>query len=224
MRCDKLTPLQGSKTGYQKRGNRCEGVYVINIGAPSLVPKSFTLGPIRYDLNATPVLEISAPGQTEPVNIRATAIPLKTYYRLDAVLPARSVLSWPLADVLVPEGLSSSRVGVLGLKGTDKDGVLVPVRVAPKGAATTSSKPLLIIQASFDAQLVKWRWGPLHDQRCAALGQWQDAISYPVTAGWPITIDLSKLPGGTHCFEAMAQSGVSNDWSPLKLRIDIPAQ
>ena len=224
MQCENLPPLTGSPTGYRLRGDRCEGVYVSLVGSRSLSAMSFTLGPIRYDLKSAAPLEVSAPGQSEAINVRATAIPLKTYYRMNAVLPPHAVLSWPVTDVLAPEGLSDSRVGVMGWKGTPRDQVLVPVRVAAKGASASPPKPLLIIQASFDAQLVKWRWGAVHDNRCSALGAWQDAIAHPVTAGWPIAIDLSKLPGGTHCFEAMAQSGVSTDWSPLKLRIDIPPQ
>ncbi|MEK6374764.1 MAG: hypothetical protein AABO58_18960 [Acidobacteriota bacterium] len=223
LRCDSLARLRGSKSGYQSRGNRCEGLYVSNVGSRSLAAMSFTLGRIRFDLKSPTPARVSAPGQTQSVNIRAVAIPLKTYYRMDATLPADATLLWPLTDVLAPEGLTDSRIGIFGWRGTEENGILVPVRVS-QVAPTTSQGPLLTIQASFDAQKVKWRWGVFGEARCSAFGQWQDAIPRPVTAGWPIAIDLSKLPAGTHCFEAVAQSGVSTDWSPLKLRIDIPAQ
>src|ERR1044071_2664057 len=100
VRCDALTPLKGSRTGYQKRANRCEGIYVSNVGSRSLAAMSFTLGAIHFDLKSAAPLEVTAPGQAEPVNVRATAIPLKTYYRMDSVLPAHSVFSWPVTDVL----------------------------------------------------------------------------------------------------------------------------
>jgi hypothetical protein len=224
LRCDSLARLSGSKSGYQQRGNRCEGLYVSKVGSRSLAVMSFTLGRLRFDLTSSAPAQISAPGQTQPVHIRAVAIPLKTYYRMDAMLPANTTLQWPLTDVLVPEGLTESRIGIFGWKGTEENEVLVPVRVTAQTTSTASQAPLMIIQASFDAQKVKWRWGPTANGRCLALGEWQDAIARPVTAGWPIAIDLSKLPAGALCFEAMAQSGTSTDWAPLKLRIDVPAR
>lgn len=222
VRCDALTPVKGSSTGYQKRGNRCEGVYVSNVGSLSLAAMSFTLGALHFDLKSQAPLEVSAPGQPDAVNVRAVAMPLKTYYRMDTVLPPRAVFSWPVTDVLAPEGLSDSRIGVFGWKGSEQERVLVPLRVAPHGSAPSSSKPLLTIQTSFAAQTVKWRWAPLVKGKCDAPGTWQDAVSRPIAAGWPIAIDLSKLPSGTQCFEAAAQSANGTDWTKLSFRVDIP--
>jgi hypothetical protein len=213
--------LRGSKSGYQSRGNRCEGLYVSNVGSRSLAVMSFTLGRLQYDLASPAPIEVTAPGQTQPVNVRAVAIPLKTYYRMDATLAPHATLLWPMKDVLAPEGLTDSRIGIFGWRLTDEKETLVPLRVAAKGASA-SRTPLLIIQASFDAEKVKWRWGASGQGQCSKLGAWQDAIQQPVSAGWPIAIDLSELPVGPHCLEAMAQSGSSTEWSPLKLRIDIP--
>jgi hypothetical protein len=141
---------------------------------------------------------------------------------MDATLAPHSTLLWPLKDVLAPEGLTDSRIGIFGWRGTEEKATLVPLRLTAAGAAPASKAPLLIIQASFDAQKVKWRWGASRDGQCSELGAWQDAIQHPVSAGWPIAIELAQLPPGTHCLEAVAQSGSSTDWSPLKLRIDIP--
>jgi hypothetical protein len=221
-RCDGLVQLRGSKSGYQSRGNRCEGLYVSNVGSRSLAVMSFTLGRLQYDLASPAPIEVTAPGQTQPVNVRAVAIPLKTYYRMDATLAPHATLLWPLKDVLAPEGLTDSRIGIFGWRLTDEKETLVPLRVAAKGTAAASRAPLLIIQASFDAQKVKWRWGASSQGQCSELGPWQDAIQHPVSAGWPIAIELSKVPAGAHCLEAVAQSGSSTEWSPLKLRIDIP--
>lgn len=223
LKCGGLAGLRDSKSGYQSRGNRCEGLYVSKVGSRSLAAMSFTLGRLRYDLATSPPLQVTAPGQTEPVNVRAVAIPLKTYYRMDAPLAPGATLRWPLKDVLAPEGLTDSRIGIFGWRGSEENRTLVPLRVISTGATTGKPVPLLIIQASFDAQKVKWRWGPSHDTRCAALGAWHDAIQRPVAAGWPVAIDLAELPAGTHCLEAVAQSGDSTEWSPLKLRIDIPS-
>ena len=100
---------------------------------------------------------------------------------------------------------------------------LIPVRVAEQDKPVTGGAPFLTIQASFDAQLVKWRWAPAREGGCKAFGDWQDAIQHPVTASWPIAINLAKLPAGVHCFETAAQSGGSTTWETLKLRLEIPS-
>lgn len=224
LECRGLKPLLGSTSAYRMRGARCEGLYDSNVGAHSLAAASFTLGRLRFDLKPGVRLQVSAPGQTRAVNLRAVAIPPKTYYRMDARLPAGSAMVWPVADVLLPENLSASRLGIFGWTGTEKSKTLVPVRVTAPGAATASSSPLLTIQASFDAQQVKWRWAQTRDATCLAFGGWRNAIGHAVTASWPITIDLSQLPAGTNCVEAAAQSGASTDWITLELRVELPAR
>lgn len=221
--CKGLPPLQDSQSGYQKRGDRCEGLYVANVGSHSLTAMSFSLGKIRYDLNPLVKLEVSAPGQKEPVNIRAVAIPPKTYYRMDAVLPAGETKVWPVRDVLLPENLSDSRIGIFGWKGSETAKTLVPLRVVPQDKPVTPAPPFLTIEASFDAQVVKWRWAPAQKDGCQAFGPWQNAIEHPVTASWPIAINLAALPPGVHCLETAAQSGGSTTWETLKLRLEIPS-
>jgi len=224
VKCDPLTALEGSKSGYHKRANRCEGLYVTNVSGRSLAATSFTLGSLRYEMKASTRLQVSAPGQRSAVNVRAVALPARTYYRMDAVLAPGSAMLWPVADVLLPESLSDSRIGVFGWKGQEESKTLVPLRVAAEGAPPTSGKPLLTVQANFDAQQVKWRWAPALEKQCQAFGLWQDAISRPVTASWPVIIDLSALPAGVHCLEAAAQSGTSATWPTLKLRVEIVAR
>ena len=223
LQCGGLPPLQGSQVGYQKRGDRCEGLYVANVGAHSLAATSFSLGKIRYELSSSVRLQVSAPGQTQPVNVRAVAIPPKTYYRMDATLPAGASMVWPVRDVLLPANLSDTRIGIFGWKGTENNKTLVPVRVMPQGAPVTAASPFLTVQASFDVQKVKWRSAPASNNVCLAFGPWQDAIERSVTASWPIAINLSKLPAGPHCVEAAAQSGESMSWETLKLRVEIPS-
>src|SRR5260370_31783661 len=72
-KCKGLPPRQDSQSGYQKRGDRCEGLYVANVGANSLAAMSFSLGKIRFELAPTVRLQVSAPGQKQAVNIRAVA-------------------------------------------------------------------------------------------------------------------------------------------------------
>src|SRR6266498_4812982 len=123
-KCKGLPPLD-SQSGYQKRGDRCEGLYVANVGAHSLAAMSFSLGKIRYELNPAVRLEVSAPGQTQPVNVRAVALPPKTYYRMDAALSAGARMVWPVRDVLLKASLSDSRIGVFAWKGPESAKTLV---------------------------------------------------------------------------------------------------
>jgi len=223
VKCKGLPPLKDSQSGYQKRGDRCEGLYVANVGSHSLAAMSFSLGKIRYELSAAVRLRVSAPGQTHPVNIRAVAIPAKTYYRMDAALPAGASMVWPVRDVLLPEKLGDSRIGIFAWKGAESAKTLIPVRVVAQEAAAAPGPPVLTVQASFDAQQVKWRWAPARDDGCLAFGPRQDAIQKPVTASSPIAINLAQLPAGVHCLEIAAQSGGSASWETLKLRLEIPA-
>ncbi|HKO56216.1 MAG TPA: hypothetical protein VJ276_10085 [Thermoanaerobaculia bacterium] len=216
-------PRLDSQFGYQKRGDRCEGLYVANVGAHSIAATSFSIGKIRYELSSAVRLEVSAPGQTQPVNVRAVAIPPKTYYRMDAALPPGTSMVWPVRDVLLPQNLSDSRIGIFAWKGPENAKTLVPVRVVPQGAPAAPAPPFLTVQVTFDAQKVKWRSAGAGDSGCLAFGPWQDAIQRPVTASWPIAINLSKLPAGLHCVEAVAQSEGSMEWETLRLRLEIPS-
>jgi hypothetical protein len=223
LKCKDLPPLKDSQSGYQKRGDRCEGLYVANVGAHSLAAMSFSLGKIRFELDPAVRLQVSAPGQTQPINVRAVAIPPKTYYRMDAALPAGATMVWPVRDVLLKASLGESRIGIFGWKGPETAKTLVPVRVVTQGTAANPAAPLLTIEATFDAQQVKWRWAPARDDSCQAFGPWQNAIQHPVTASWPIAIKLDQLPAGVHCLETAAQSGGSSTWETLKLRLEIPS-
>jgi hypothetical protein len=183
---------------------------------------SFSLGKIRYDLDPLVKLQVSAPGQNELVNIRAVAIPPKTYYRMDAPLPAGATMVWPVRDVLMRVKLSDSMIGIFGWKGPETAKTLVPLRIVAQDKVVAPAPPLLTIEASFDAQVVKWRSAPAQNDGCKASGPWQNAIEHPVNASWPIAIKLAALPPGVHCLEVVAQSGGSTAWETLKLRLEIP--
>ncbi len=225
LRCDAVRPLPGSRTSYQKRGNRCEGLYVADVGARSIDVISFTSGNLTYDVGSKLPLRVSVSSRTTSVNVRAVAIPPRTYYRMDAVLHPGVVLVWPVTDVLLPESLTDSRIGVFGWTGTENAKTFVPVRVVTDRSGQVAPGPnpiLLTIQVSFDAETIKWRWARAQRDGCAAFEGWQDAITHPVTAGWPVKINLTQVPGRFDCVEIAARSRVSIDWLTLKIRIEMP--
>ena len=110
--CEVLQTIPGNPSGYKARGNRCEGLYEADVAAKSLALVSFTFGTLSYRLRPGEKLELSAPTQSGDLQVRAVAKPLSMHYQMDAVLPAHATLTWPVDDVLLPEGLAASRVAV----------------------------------------------------------------------------------------------------------------
>ena len=218
--CEALKPIPGSSSQYKDRGNRCEGLYRADIGVKSLALLSFTFGSLSYRLQPGEKLELSAPHQGGDLHVRAVAKPLSTHYEMDSVLMPNSTLTWPVDDVLLPEGLAASRVGVFAWKGSGINQVFVPVRVVTPNSHPTSLSPVLLtLRPSFDTQVVKWRWATLSKDVCGQPGPWRDVIPGQVDAGQSINISLGQL-AGRNCLDIAAQS--SNGWATMKMRVEMP--
>ncbi len=225
LKCDAVRPLPGSPSSYKNRGNRCEGLYVADVGAHSIDVVSFTSGRLTYDIGSKMSLRVSASSQAPAVNIRAVAIPPRTYYRMDTVLRSGLPLIWPVADVLLPEKLTDNRIGIFAWTGTENSKTFVPARVAPDKAGQRSPRlnPILLtIQLSFDAEAIKWRWARVQGGRCAAFDQWQDAAGQAVKASRPVQINLQRVPARFGCVEIAARSRDKNEWATLPIRVEIP--
>lgn len=222
LKCDSVRPVLGSSSAYKNRGNRCEGLYVADVGSRSIDIVSFTSGSIRYDLNAKSPLKLSVVGRSPLVNVRAVAITPKTYYRMDTFLQPGKTLIWPVTDVLLPEHLTDNRIGIFGWTGTEEGKTFVPVDVKSGAAPPASDHVMLVAQTSFDADAIKWRWARTQGKACQTFGGWEDAISHQTTANSPIKVDFKRLPVGVDCVELVARSHVSNDWVTLKFRVEMP--
>jgi len=226
LKCDTVRPLPGSSSGYQPRENRCEGLYVADVGVRSIDIVSLTYGNLAFSLQARLPLRVSVQGQTQPLNIRAVAIPPRTYYRMDAPLRPGVVLVWPITDVLLPENLTDSRIGIFGWRGTESSKTFVPVRVVTDKSPSPApqSQPILLsIQTSFDAETIKWRSARFQAGACLAFDKWRDATSHLVPAGSALQINLKQLPEKMNCVEIAARSRDSNDWVTLMIHVEIPA-
>jgi hypothetical protein len=219
-KCEPLRPLVGSASQYKDRGNRCEGLYETDYSGGSLVLLSLTTGSISYPLQPGVKLQVSAPSQNGEVHVRAVAKAPNTHYQMDAVLGPNAMLLWPVDDVLLPEGLASSEVGVFAWKGSDKDPVIVPVRISAAGTRPSiHGSIILTVRPSFDAQAVKWRWAVLSNGVCGRPGRWQDVVGGSMDAGSPIDVPLQQLTG-PNCVDIAAQNG--NDWPNISLRVELP--
>ena len=105
--CDKkLRSSESEKTGYRIRShNRCEGFYESDVSSGSLNIVSVTQGKFKFKLDSNEMITVSPIVNNKTVNIRAVAIPLRTYYRMDAQLDPKTNIKWPVADVLYPKKL-----------------------------------------------------------------------------------------------------------------------
>ncbi len=226
--CDRtLTPFPGSQLGYKALTNRCEGFYVSRVSSGSLEVVSLTRGRLDYEWRADVVLEVTAPTAADrPVNIRAVAIPLKTYYRMDSELPSGGKLIWPLRDILHPGKLTADRIGVFGWTGDQGDKEFIPVRVrqiAPSEDRTDRERDgaTLVVRSSVDVESFLWRRAERDSDRCLAFGGWQKILQAPRHAGAPVVIQLPEGEPSAEglCVEVAAQERQSDDWLKLSLRI-----
>jgi hypothetical protein len=223
--CDRLRPLPDSDAQYKERGNRCEGLYVADVGVPSLELVSFQLGGIAYQLYGGEHLRVTAPGQKQSVHVRAVAVPARTYYRMDATIEAGATLDWPVSDVLLPQNLGPERIGVFAWKGSENAMIFVPVRIQGGGAAAANQKAVAILtmRPSFDVARIMWRSAVVAGERCSTFGDWQNLATSQVLAQQPVRLKLGSLTG-QHCVEVAAQAGSSNDWSTVQVRVELPTQ
>ena len=224
--CDPaLAPFPASDLGYTSYGNRCEGFYVANVSSESLEVVSVLQGTLEFEWKPEVVLRVSAPGLTQgTVNVRAIAIPLKTYYRLDGTVSPQQSMRWPIGDVIFPGKLTAQRLGVFGWVGTENDKIFVPVRVIQEDSVQSplpKENTYLIVRSSVDVDTVLSRYSTAKGNRCSKFVEWREQNSAPVHAGWPVTITLPKLSGekGDLCLEIAAREKDNDEWLKLSIRI-----
>lgn len=209
--CDpSLTPQRNSAIGYRRRGEgRCEGFYIAKVSAGRLRLVGLSVGDLDFAA-ATHRLTLRAPAVGGPVHLRATAIPAKTYYRLDGRMTpdpggAGGVFHWPL-DVVRRAGLRAADLGLYGFL-VDDPTTHVPVRLPGKGGTLR-----LRLQADRALARVLWRHAPAPACRCGAMPNWAPVALGPAPGRrGAVSIELpGKLPA-EFCLEVAAQP-VSGDW------------
>lgn len=156
--CDHtLKPSDNPSVAYKTRGNRCEGTYAAKVGAPSLDVVGFTIGKFSYKLEKSESITIE---NSYGFNffIRASAIPLNTYYRMDASLGKGQTLTWQIKDVLFNLTIPSNSLGVYGWSGTEKEKVFIPVKAVSSTYNPSDDKLYLLIRPSSKILGVKFRY------------------------------------------------------------------
>ncbi len=135
--CDpNLLQPTGNPYGYRLRGDRCEGVYIQQVGGSPLAVVSWTRAFPDYDLssNQNIAVEWDAAHLDSPVRLRAQGLRHRLYYRMDALRPSNSnSFNWPtglLSALNIPRG----DAGIVGLAQASVDGasreIYLPLRVS----------------------------------------------------------------------------------------------
>jgi hypothetical protein len=219
--CDQnLHADANSQISYTNRGNRCEGVYTSQVSATGIDLVGLTIGKLVYDLKRDEVITISSPFTNGKINIRASGIPIKTYYRMDASLSDTATLVWPLKDVIFPKRISANNIGLIGWKGKGNDQLFVPLRATPKINNSHNDENIWIVfRSATDVTEAKWRYAKIKNGRPEPLSQWTMCNRRSYSGGAPINISLPASINGTIYFEFYARDKRSGEWIPKNLRI-----
>ena len=225
--CDPgLDPIAGG-LGYElrARNQRCEGLYESPVHAIGLEVVSLLHGRLDFDPATARHLTVAVPdaaviGQNQ-VNVRAVALPLKTYYRMDARIPAGGSMLWPVHDILAPASLGPDRLGVFGWIGSESDKTFVPVSVVAEDAAgfAAGARVELGLRAPTDLESLVWRVSATHAEDRPP---WTDAVPGPVRAGQIMRLILPDDVRGLVDVEFAAKRPNLDQWLTLTLHVMRP--
>jgi hypothetical protein len=150
--CDpQLIQPPSNPYGYRQRGDRCEGIYVQQVGGTPLTVASWTESFESYDLaSRLPLMvEWDAP-ENAAVHLRAEALRHRLYFRMDAARPSGSrSYSWK-SDLLAAIGITRPELGILGSARVPDAGgereIYLPLRIGQKTKpARTGTYNLVVV-------------------------------------------------------------------------------
>lgn len=202
--CDiRLRPADNPSTAYRARGERCEGAYVANVGGPSLEIAGFTIGVFSYKLEANEVIQIKNPTNST-IFIRSSALPLSTYYRMDATIAPGKTLRWEVNEVLNGLQIQSNYLGVYGWSGTEGEKTYLPVKPVSSGTNGSDRSLYLIIRTRVKAQEAKFRYA-LTGQN---FGNYENLNS--PSGNRPLVVVLPENLNGRYTIEVAAK--LESEW------------
>jgi hypothetical protein len=129
-----------SPLGYKNRGDRCEGLYIEQVGGTTLLIVSLIETFEQYDIASGKALQINwdKPPGNNNVHLRAQSIKYKLYYRMDTYQPARKKSYTWSSNVLSSLNILPSDIGIVGLAqysvGHTLRDVYIPLRIRQKGS------------------------------------------------------------------------------------------
>lgn len=149
--CDSsLVQPKGDPYGYRARGDRCEGIYIKEVGGTPLFIASFTESFEDYDLASDKnlLVEWTAPAN-RAVQLQANGLRYKLYYRMDTKHhPGAKSYAWPL-NLLATLKIMRRDLGIVGWMqypvGKMKKVVYVPLRISQQKSALHKNNYALVL-------------------------------------------------------------------------------
>ena len=213
--CASLPPEHGP-LGFQRRsdGDRCEGFFRSNVSGESL-SVAFLMSGL---LPESSFVEVTGAGPDREINVRAVALPLGTYYRMDAVISPGKPLRWPLSEVVTASGsLKSTDLGLYGWFGDAGRPTYVPVRATAPGATPTGT-PVVRLGVRANVGLALITYSISDDESCHFGGQAWNRLAAEVGSGAVRALVLSADRPAL-CVGFRAKLANSDQSEPLTVRI-----
>jgi len=218
--CDtSLKPKDDPQYGYRERDNRCEGFYISDVSIPNLDVISVLQGKLYYDLDISERVDISSEiVKDKTIYVRAQAIPLKTYYRMDTKLLPNTTLEWPIKDVILPNNLSYKKIGLLGWYMSGKNQIYVPLETKAKVNALKNDNIIRIIfRSTVDLENINYAWYSYETQKTT---DWEQNLRSSSRAGMPIVVNLKHEAKGKQLLIIAAKVMNTKDaWIKKKIEL-----
>lgn len=149
--CDpNLHPRGTSPLRYRLHGDRCEGIYIKEVGSTTLLVASLTESFEDYDLSSGKdlIIEWTAPGDGG-IHLRAQGVRPRLYYRMDTLRPPQSKsYAWP-SNILAALKIGRKDIGLVGWTrypvGKIKRNVYVPLRVTQRRNPSGSGRYQVVV-------------------------------------------------------------------------------
>lgn len=208
--CDPhLKPVGDKDIQYRSRGEyRCEGFYEAEAGG-GIQLVGLLYGELNFDSNQDEEIIISVASEPDQeVIIRAEAIPLKTYYRMDGkILPERGTFSWPVGDVVTKaKTLTPQDLSVRGWVIINDKEHFVPLTVHPKiGIASEDQRLRAYFKSTSDLSNIKYL--VIYKEEST---EWKEPFITGVNAGNPIVINFPFEEKGIYKLVLSAEEKISN--------------
>ncbi|MEO8853424.1 MAG: hypothetical protein ABI359_06575 [Ginsengibacter sp.] len=136
-RCDMSLPVNSKNPlSYHDLGDRCEGVYIQQLGSTALQVVSFTKSFEAYDLSSGKPLQITWDKfpSNNIIRVRARGIERKLYYRMDTYCSdEKNSFNWPV-NILSTLNIMKPDIGVVGftkylINGKETD-IYIPLTIS----------------------------------------------------------------------------------------------
>jgi hypothetical protein len=210
--------------GYRHRPtpDRCEGLYSAPVAGEGLEVLSFLEVRSPFDRQTDRILLVTAPDVhglgAERVAVVARALPLRVYYRMDAVLPSAGSIQWPVGEVVLPSGLDPAKIGLIGTVQSRDGNIYVPLQLSSPGKGVTQGavQPVMTFRTPVDLESFQWR---VYEPG-GVVPNW-NKYGHAVHAGDPITV-APDAPAGKVMTLDVAARPTGGDFIQSRLKIFRP--